>query len=170
MSNQIRHAPDIDDLEIGVRRGLRPDETGLGPDGGVNCLQVAHVDQGVVDPVTADDPRHEAMRTAVGVVGKDDVVAGGQQVRDVLCSGQAAGVGKTPGCPFERGHHILQRGARWVVGAAVLVRAQIVDPLLHEGARLVDRGGDRARGGIRLLPGVDSARLESGLLPIGGHA
>ena len=98
------------------------------------------------------------------------MVAGSQQVGDVLRSGQTAGVGESPGGPLQRGHDLLQRGARRVVGAAVLVRAELVDALLDEGARLVDRGGDGAGGGIGLLPGVNGARLEGGFLPIGGHA
>ncbi len=167
---QVGDAPDVDDFQIGVRRCLGPDQPGFGPDRSTDLLQVTHVDQGVVDAVAADDFGHKTMGAAVGVVGENDMVTGSQEVGDVLCSGQTAGVSEPPGGPFQGGHDILQRGAGGIVSPAVFVRAELIDALLHEGAGLVDRCGDGAGRGVGLLPGVNGARLESGSLPIGGHA
>src|SRR4029453_5632345 len=62
--------------------------------------------------------------------------------------------------PLERGEADLQCGARGIRDPGVVVALVLADRVLDERRRLVDRHGDRAGSGIRLLPAVGRARLE----------
>ena len=61
---------------------------------------------------------------------------------------------------LERREAQLQRGARRVRDARVVVALVLADGLLDVGRRLVDRHRDRAGRGIRFLALVDGAGLE----------
>ena len=71
---------------------------------------------------------------------------------------------------LDRGELLLQRAAGGVAGPAVLVAAaEPADAVLHEGAREVQGRDDRARGGIRVLAGVDGAGIEVVLVAHGAR-
>src|SRR5437588_421511 len=61
---------------------------------------------------------------------------------------------------LERREAALERRARGVVDARVVVALVLADGVLHVRRGLVDRRDDRAGGGVRLLALVDRARLE----------
>ena len=100
-----------------------------------------------------------------------DVIAGGQQVRDRIGRGHARRECERPRAVLERGETGLERGARRIAGARVLVALVLADGFLRECRGLEDRNGHGSGGRIRLLPRVDRERVEARLTRRGdlGH-
>ena len=119
-------------------------------------LRVGGVHEGELDAVARQDLRVVAVGAAVRHVGADDVLAGldeGRNGRDRRHPGrERAG----PGPPFEHGHVLLERGARRVLRAGVLVALVLPESFLHVGGRLVDRHGYGPRQRVGRVAGVDA--------------
>ena len=127
IAQDIGDSLDVDDLQVRVAGGLRPDQARVGAERGPHIVQVGHIDQRVVDAVAVPDFGDEAVCAAVGVIRQQDVVAGVQQVVHILGGRHAAGVGQAPGAALKGRQRVLQRLPRWVGGAPVFVG------LLHTG-------------------------------------
>jgi hypothetical protein len=98
---------------------------------------------------------------AVDVVAEDDVVARLEQVDDGARRGDARREGEPVVRVLERGDVVLERGARGVGPAGVVVVLdELARRLLDEGGGLVDGRHDRAGRGVGRLPGVDGAGVE----------
>ncbi len=113
------------------------------------------------------DLPHETVGAAVEVVRGDDVVARTQPPQHGVDGGDARCEGDAVGCALEAGEVGLERGARRVRDAGVLVAEVLARGCLHVRAREVDGRHDGARRGVRSLPGVDGARGE-GPVGVGG--
>src|SRR5262249_60295552 len=99
---------------------------------------------------------------AIEVGARDDVIAGLEQVQDVVDGGEAARECQPEASVLERREVRLQRAARGVLAARVgeaLVHARLA---LRERGGLVDGDGDRAGGGVVGLARVDGAGIETG--------
>src|SRR5205814_4592927 len=70
---------------------------------------------------------------------------------------------EAPAAVLERGETRLERGARGIRGARVVIALVLSHGLLREGGGLEDRDGDRAGQPLRFLSRVDREGLEAGL-------
>src|SRR5262249_16355665 len=89
-----------------------------------------------------------------------DALAGADQVHQRRRRSHPRREGEPVLGALERGEAELERLARRVGGARVVVALVLANRLLDVGGGLVDRDDHRAGGRIRLLPLVDGARLE----------
>ena len=154
---------DVDDAEQRVGRRLDPhDLRDAGADRGGERVDVVTRGRGEVEPPRCLDLVEQPVGAAVRITRDDGVVAGhAQGAQDGVLRGQP-GRERQPAPPaLDRGQALLERGARGVGAAAVLVAtAQPAHAVLLVGRRLEDRGYDGAGGRIGLLTGVDGERLE----------
>ena len=134
-----------------------------GLDRGAHGVVVADGGDGVLDAPVPEDRVEEAVGAAVGVRGHDDVVAGASSARRTVSSAASPEANANAAlATLERGEPGLERGARRVGAAAVLVAVpEPADPVLLVGRGLVDRGDDGARRRVRVLPGVEGAGGEA---------
>ena len=166
-----RPARHVRDAQQRVRRGFDPEQRGLPRlHGRGDNIQVRDVHGGVGDPPLAVQAVDEPVGASVAVGTEHDVVARGQHraQQRVLC-GDPGGEGET-GVPALQGVELDFESVAGRVGAAgVLVPvAQHVDPVLHEGAGLVDRRDDRPGERIGRLARMDGLGVET-LVAGGSH-
>ena len=83
------------------------------------------------------------------------------KVEIAVIAGHPGGEGARPGAALEHGEVLLERGAGRILRARVLVALVLAERLLDVGRGLVDRDGDGARRGIRLVARVDAVGRES---------
>src|SRR6185503_13070884 len=123
--------------------------------------EVAHVHRRHRDAELFVHALVEAIRPPVDVVAEDDVVAGLQEMRDRVGPGHARREREAPLPIFELGQARLERGARGIARARVVVALVLSDRLLHEGRGLEDRDLHAAGHSFGLLARVDRERLEA---------
>ena len=152
---------DVDDLEQRVGRRLEPDQVGRPLERLARDALVRQVDELVVVALRGVELREQPVGAAVDVVDRDRARAGREQLHD---RGRRAHAGREADAvlaALERGQARLERRARRVDRARVVVAAaHLQHAVLRVGAGLVDRHVDRARQRVGLLPGVDRARLK----------
>ncbi len=109
----------------------------------------------------------EPIGAAVCVIADDRVRARcTHRAQKGVLGSQAGGEGEPACTTLERGQALLERCARGIATARVLVApAQAPHSVLGIRRDLVDRGNDRAGLGVGLLARVNRARLEAGLIP-----
>ena len=109
-------------------------------------------------------------RAAIEVVDRDDVRAVVETVERGRDRGQPGGKGKGRAAAFEIGDAALERHARRVLGARVVVALVHARALLDVGRGGIDRHHHRAGGRIGLLPGMHAAggEVEVGWSSSGG--
>ena len=164
---------DVGDAQERVRGRLDPhDPRRALLEGGLHRGQVAHVDDAEADAPRAQDAGDEAMRAAVHVAAEEHLVAGAQhRPQQGVFGGEPRREREAVRAALDRGELPLQRGARRIAAAAVLVAAaKTPDPVLDERRREVHGRDDGARRGIELLSGVDGEARESTGGVLGGHA
>ena len=152
---------DVDDVQRRVRRRLEPDE----PRALLQVLfqagrQLLGRKKREAVALRLVHLREHAVDAAVHVVDRDDVVARRQQVHERRRRAEARRERPAVGGALERRDALLQRGARRVRDAGVVVSLVDTDRLLHVGRGLVDRRGESSRRRVRLLPLVDRPGLE----------
>ena len=154
---------DVGDGQGRVGGGLQPDELRVLPEGGLDGSDVGGVDHRVVDAPGPEGLVDEPPGAAVGVVTEDEVVTGAQQnAQDDVGGGHAGGECATVLGSLEGGDGLLQGGDGGVAAAGVLeAAAQLVEPVLREGGRRVDRGVDRAVQAVGLVSRMDGSRRET---------
>ena len=157
---RVRSRADVDHVQHGIRRRLDPDEARAL----VEVLaEIREVGRGqVVEDVALGlvHLRRHPVHAAVDVRDQNGTVARIDQVHDRRHGAEAgrerdAVLRRLQGC--ETG---LERSARRVRDAGVVVALVFPDRVLDVRRGLVDRHRDGARGGIRLLAFVDRASLE----------
>ena len=161
-----RERGDVGDLHERVRRRLDPQHRGgRGP---LQCradlVEVAHVDDDELDAPRHVQPAHQAVGAAVHVVAHHDTATGDQRgAEQGVLGGEPGRERRRRDAPVEVGEEHLQRVARRVAGARVLVAvAHAADAVLHVRRRQVDRRDDGAGGLVGLLAGVDGPGAELG--------
>ena len=155
---------DVDDLEQRVRRRLDPHHARrpLARERGRDRVEIGQVDRIGLDPVAAPDLVGQAPRAAVDVVAHEQPVARIEQEADALGRRQARREREPVGAVLERRDRLLERGARRVAGAPVLVAAaQPADAVLLERGAHLDGGHHRAGLRVGLGARVDGEGLES---------
>jgi hypothetical protein len=105
----------------------------------------------------------EAERAAVHVLAAHDVVARFEQLHDRVDAAGAAGEREAVATALERGDVALQRLARRIFAARVLVPLVLAERVLHIRRRQINRRHDRAGERLRALAGVDRPRREAGV-------
>ena len=91
------------------------------------------------------------------------MVTGRERLEQGAGGREAGGEAEAVLAAFERSEVALEREARRVMRARVLVALILAERLLGVCRGLVDRHHHRAGGGIGILPGVDRAGSESGV-------
>ena len=155
---------DVGDAEQRVGRRLAPHDAGVGPDRRAHGVEVAERHGGVLEAPVRQHLCDQPERAAVRVAGQDQVVARAGTPPAAGCPRTARPLAnaKPAGPALERGQRGLQRGARGVGAAAVLVAlAQPADAVLLVRRGRVDRDGHRPGARVGLLPGVDGQRVEA---------
>ncbi len=158
---------DVADLHERIARSLNPEHLGrVGTECGAHRIEVAEVCRAQRRAPGHEHPVNEPVGAAVDVVAHQHVVAGREKCAQegVFC-GKAGGEAVRVGAALERGEQLLQRVARRVAAASVLVAvAEAADAVLHEGGRQVHGGNDRTRRWIEGLARRDGAGLEGKVL------
>ena len=146
--SNLGQAVDISNVGVGVSEGLGIKSPGLGQDGSLYGLQVAHVDDGVLHSKVGQSMGDEVERAAIEIVGSHDMVA---RQQDIL-QGQSDGSGTRrhgqSGHATLKGSHPLLEHTLCGVGesaidVAGIAQAETVGSMLrvaeHIGCGLVDR-------------------------------
>ena len=102
-------------------------------------------------------PLEQAARAAIEVVDRDDMGALVEAFERRRNRRQAGRKGERGAAAFEIGDAALERHARGILGARVIVALVHARALLHVGRRGVDRHHDGAGGRIGLLSRMDAA-------------
>ena len=148
---------DVDDRERRVGRRLDPHESRLVAPRGLERGGVAQIDRRPRHAVTLVHARDEPERPAVRVGGDDHVVAGIERAQDRVLGRETARERETVARVLQRRDARLERGARRVGAARVLVAPVLADRVLRERRGQADRRHDRARRRVGLLPRVNRA-------------
>src|SRR5213082_279528 len=157
-----RHGAQGDQRQQRVGRALRPHQSRVGTDGAGERRGVRQIDER--DAVSGRALAHvlqQAVAAAVQIVHGDDVRAGIQQLEHRGDRGHAGGEGEAGRAPFQARQRRLQRVARRVARARVIVALVHAGTRLHVGGGRVDRRHDRPGERIRALAAVDDARREA---------
>ena len=152
---------DVDDLEHRIGGRLEPYEARVGPHRGSHLCGVAHVHERSLEAPLLHDLVEDAERASVDVVTAEHVVAGLQAEQDR--GGRRASAAERDAVlgAFERGEAALERGARRVAGARVVVLVVFAGRLLGEGARQDDGRHDGAVDRVRMLTRMNTERFEA---------
>src|SRR4029077_9961006 len=105
-------------------------------------------------------PLEQAPRAAVEVVDRNYMRAMVEALERGRDRRKAGGKGERGAASFEIGDAALERHARRVLGAGIVVTLIHAGALLHVRGGGVDRNHDGAGGGIGLLPRMNTARGE----------
>ena len=161
----LRNGGQVGDAEHRVRRRLHEQHLGVGLEGGGGGVEVRRIDIAEVEPALAQHPLEEPVGAAVGVVGHHHVVAGLQQRHHGPRGGQARRERERRLAALHGGDVALERRARGVVRAPVLVALVNPEAVLHVGRGLIDRGDNGAGRRVRLLPRMDAHGVEPRVVP-----
>ena len=127
-----------------------------------DSLRVARVDVAERQPIVLKDLVEQPERAAVHVLAADDVIAGAEQLHDRVEAAHAARERESVTAVLERGDVPLERFARRILSARVLVALVLPESLLDVRRRQVDRRHDRAGQRLRALAGMNGSRAKSG--------
>ena len=161
-------ALEIDELEQRIGRRLDPDQARVRPDRRFDRIRVGEIEIAHLEAHRAlAHPLEQAARAAVEVVDRDDVGAVVEAFERRRNGRKAGREGESRAAAFEIGDAALERHARGVLGARVVVALVHARALLHVSRRGVDRHHDGAGGRVGLLPRVDAAGGEVELVRSG---
>ena len=144
-----------------VRRRLEQQRDGLRRDRVLDALRIARVDEGERHAEVREDLVEQPIGAAVHVLAADDVVAGLEQLHQRVGAPHAARERESVPAAFERRDVPLERLARGIPAAGVLVPLVHPERVLHVGGGLHDRRHDGAGRGVGALTGVDRAGGEA---------
>ncbi len=152
---------DVDDVQQRVRRRLDPDEPSCARRGAPRGSSNSSAGD-VVEAVALRlvDLRDHPVDAAVDVVDSDDALARVDEVHDRRRRAEPEENAIPCSAPSSEARQRLERVARRVRDARVVVALVLADRLLHVGRGLVDRRDDRAGRRVGLLAGVDGSGLE----------
>ena len=128
---ELGNGGDVGEAHHRVGRRLDEHQPRRGRHGVGNALRIARVDVREREPEVLEDFVEQAERAAVDVFTAHDVVAGAEQLHDRVQAPHAAGEGEAMPAPFERGYVSLQRLARGVLAASVLIPLVYAQAVLH---------------------------------------
>jgi hypothetical protein len=156
-----RHSLEVDELQQRVRRRLDPHHARIGLERALQLVGARERQVGEPEPgAPLPDALEQAPGAAVEIVERDDVRAAVEELEHGGRRRHAGREREAVGARFERRHAALVGPPRRIV------RARIVEPLVHAGAALhvggsrVDGRDDRAGRGIGRLSGVNRERGE----------
>ena len=161
---ELRQSGDVGDAQQRVARRLDPqDAGGLLFERRGDGVEVAHVDDAQADAPRAQDAGDQPVGPAVHVAAEQHLVTGLQNgAQQRVFGGESGRERQTVATALDRGELGLQRGARRVAAAAVLVALpQAADAVLRVRGREVHGRDDGARGRVERLTGVHGAAVES---------
>ncbi len=152
---------DVDHVQHGIRRRLDPDHPHVVVEVRGEVL-VELVGGDVREPVALRlvDERRHPVDAAVDIGDQDDALAWVDEVHERGRRTDAGAERNPVRRVLEARERDLERAARGVRDARVVVALVLADRLLHVGGGLVDRRDDRAGRRVGLLPDVNRARLE----------
>ena len=108
-------AVDIYHVGVGVAEGLGIECLGLRLDGSLNGLEVAHINDGVLDALAGEGMGDEVERATIEVVGSHQVVARQQDILQRIGDGSGTrSNGETCDATFEGSHTVLKHSLRGV--------------------------------------------------------
>ncbi len=172
-----RDGRQIDDLQQRIGRRLHPDQSRVRLQRRFERVGIREIDERDVMPGgTLAHVLEQAIAAAIQIVHGDDVRAAVEQIDDRRRRREPRSERETRRATFEIGDARLERIARRIRRARILVALVLARARLHERRRRVDRRHDRAGQRIRLLPAVNDAGAEavflssSTSLPISGAA
>jgi hypothetical protein len=149
-------AADVDDVQQRVRRRLDPDEAGVVAEvRGEALVELLGRDVGELVALRLVDLRGHPVDAAVDVGDQHDALARVDQVQERRRCAEAGRERDPVLGALEACERLLERDARRVRGARVVVALVDADRLLDVGGGLVDRRDDRAGCRVRILPGMD---------------
>jgi hypothetical protein len=140
---------------------LDPHELRLGAHRRGHRVEVRRIDPGEANPEARKHMGEEAVGSPVEVVAHDDVVAGGEQLREPADRRHARGVGHAEAAAFEGGQAIFEGVAGGIAAARVFPTLVLADGRLGVGGGLMDRNDGGAGGRVRRLAGVDRPGFET---------
>ena len=156
------HRLDVDASQQRVRRRLEPHEHRIVRPRRIEREWIGEVDRAPRDADGFVHLRDEPIGAAVRVVAEEDALPRAHEgAEEGVLGREAAREREAVLGPFERREAGLERGARRVARARVLVPEVLTDGRLRERRRQRDRRDDRAAGGVGLLAGMDRAGLEA---------
>ena len=165
-ANRVHFAHDftdrseIDNFQEWIGWRFRPRQFGVFAQSLFDCAEVAHVDKIGFQTPAQKNFAQQARRAVIRVHMREDMIARGERLKD--CGG-GAGAGSERGCThaaFERADSFFQRLSVGIVVARVHESARISPfEVTFERSGEVDRGRDRAGGGIYFVAGVHGKRF-----------
>ena len=157
-------AAQVGQLQHRVGRRFDPHHLRFRAQRGQQVLGIGQVD--IAELVAGRAPAHaleQPVGAAVHVVAGDDVAARVEQFQHGRDGRQARGEGEGRAAAFQVGHAALERPARGIVRAAIVEALVHAGAVLHEGGGGVNGRHDGARRRVGRLAGVDDARGEAAL-------
>ena len=153
----LRHRRDVGETHQRIGRRLDEHESRFGSHRVGDALRIARVDVCKRQREVLEDLVEQPEGAAVHVLGADDVIACLEQLHDRVEAAHAARERESVSAVLQRGDVPLERLARGVLSAGVLVALVLTQPLLDVGRRQVHRSHDGPGEGLGALSGVDRA-------------
>jgi hypothetical protein len=149
-----------------IGRGLAEHDSGSRCDRPFDWPDLAHVDEGELEPELGVHPRHQPHAAAVDVLPAHHVVPGLEQLEQRIERRQAGSEGEAMSRSFEARHVAFQSLAGRVLGSGVLVALMPAECLLDVGRCLVNRRHHCAGQRIGILAGMNGTggKTEVGVL------
>ena len=151
----VGRRPEVAQPHHRVRGRFGEEHPGRGCDGRRDGVRVGAVHEGERQAEPGPHVRHLAVRAAVHVLPRDDVVPGREQLQHRVDRGEARAEGEAVAAAFERRDVPLQRLAGRVARAGVLVSLVPAEAVLHVGGGLIDGRHHGAGERVGDLAGVD---------------
>ena len=161
IARDLRDRRNIRDPQERIGRALDPHELRLFFESFLDRVRVGRIDESERKPEALVDLRHDPVRAAVEVISRDDVIARRQKAQHRVDRGHARREAQPVLAALELGERLLERRARRIARARVLVALGLRGLGLDVGRGEEDGRHDRARDGLGLGAGVDGEGAET---------
>jgi hypothetical protein len=160
----VTRAGEICEPECRVGRRFEKQHPCLGPEGGLDCLQIGRVDIREVELIFPQDALEQPVRTPVRLVGDHHVIAGLEHRHHRPGSRHSGGKRKRRSTVLDCCKVGFERAPGRVLRTPVFVALVAPQRLLHVGRGLIDRRDDCAGRRVWFLPRVDADSTESSVI------
>ena len=150
--------PDVRDPKERIRRRLDPDKPGMPSHHALNLFDVGGFNKRKREAEVLQHAPKQPVGAAVDITRRNDVVPVLEQEHCRRRRPHAGGERQAVLSRLEARKRFLQGRAGRVVRSRVVIALMDAGRALREGARLIDRDGDRPGGGFGLLSDVNGAR------------